>query len=245
MTAATAAPVIVTKPTFRLADRMKIQDEAIRDRRYTLIGRLTSVLFEGQRKLKGFSQGRPRWQTPEQGNIRNWPSAQSRDLAAPFSKEQLILWSSVTLDWLTNKNAPQIAISNDRMDLLLPFGLTPLPAIPDPRWTPRHAQHVCPKSTKDGCKDCVAPRIPQLLTGCPVVGDRVHDVMKDRTGKMYGILHPIMQLQIMLAVREGSFGKVTGGVDPADGTHLAMVIDDSNPDRMRAYFVGGNFRFGG
>lgn len=240
-----AAAAIVTKPTFRLADRMKIQEETIRDRRYTIIGRLTSVLFEGQRKLNGYSQARPRWSNPEQAKLKNWPSAESRDRMAPFSKEQLILWSSVTLDWLTHKDAPQIAVSHDRQDLLLPLGLTALPPIPDPRWTPKHAQHQCPKSTKNGCKECVTPRIPQRLTGCPVVGDRVRDMIKDRSGQVYGILHPIVQLQIMLGGSQGGFAKISGGVDPADGTHLALVIDDSNPDLLRAYFVGGNFRFGG
>jgi hypothetical protein len=232
-----AAAAVVTKPTFRLADRMKIQEETIRERRYTIIGRLTSVLFEGQRKMKGFSQARPRYQNREQ----------EKQLAgttmAPFSKEQLILWSSVTLDWLTQKNAPQLAISHDRQDLLLPFGLTPLPPIPDPRWMPKHAQQACPKN-KNGCEGCLTPRIPQLLTGCPVVGDRVRDMLKDRTGHVYGILHPIVQLQIMLGGIQGGFGKISGGVDPADGTHLALVIDDANPESMRAYFVGGKFQFG-
>lgn len=217
---------VVTKPTFKLADRMRIQEETIRDRRYTIIGRLTSVLFEGQRSIKGYSQARPRYANREQ----------EKQLAgttmAPFSKEQLILWSSVTLDWLTHKNAPQIAISNDRQDLLLPFGLTPLPPIPDPRWVPKRA-------------DEIAPRIPQLLTGCPVVGDRVRDMLKDRSGRMYGILHPIMQLQIMLGGIQGGYGKISGGVNPSDGTHLALVIDDANPEHMRGYFVGGKFQFGG
>lgn len=220
-----ATAAVVTKPTFRLADRMKIQDQLIRERRYTVVGRLTSVLFEGQRKMKGFSQARPRYQNREQ----------EKQLAgttmAPFSKEQLILWSSVTLDWLTQKNAPQLAISADRQDLLLPFGLTPLPPIPDPRWTPKNANDI-------------APRIPQRLTGCPVVGDRVRDMLKDRTGHVYGVLHPIMQLQIMLAGVQGGFGRIMGGVDPADGTHLALVIDDANPEFLRAYFVGGRFQFG-
>lgn len=223
---------MMSNTTFRLADRMKIQEETIRDRRYTIIGRLTSVLFEGQRKIKGYSQARPRWMNREQSKVENYPSAQSRDNAAPFSLEQLLLWSSITLDWLTNKNAPPIAISADKHDLLLPHGLTPLPAIPDPRWTPKR-----PTDT--------APRIPQLLTGCPVVGDRVRDMIKDRTGKIYGVLHPIMQLQIMLGGPQGGFGKISGGVDPTDGTHLALVIDDSNPESMRAYFVGGRFQFGG
>jgi len=38
---------------------------------------------------------------------------------------------------------------------------------------------------------------------------------------------------------------MTGGVDPADGSHLALLIDDSNPHQMQAYFVGGRFQFGG
>jgi hypothetical protein len=240
-----AAPVLVVQPSWKLADRMKIQDECIRERRYTIIGRLTSVLFEGQRKMKGFSQARPRWMNAEQSKLKNWPSAESRDAMAPFSKEQLILWSSVTLDWLTNKNAPQIAISNDRQDLLLPFGLTPLPPIPDPRWAPKHAPPPACPNHKNGCADCVAPRIPQRLTGCPVVGDRVRDMLKDRTGKVYGILHPIMQLQLMLGGPQGGFGRISGGVDPATATHLALVIDDSDPEHMRAYFVGGKFQFGG
>jgi len=233
-----AAAAVLSKTTFRLADRMKIQEEAIRERRYTVIGRLTSVLFEGQRKIKGFSQARPRYQSREQ----------EKQLAGthmePFSKEQLILWSSVTLDWLTHKDAPQIAISHDRQDLLLPQGLAPLPDIPDPRWSPKHAQHVCPNH-KNGCEGCVAPRIPQALTGCPVVGDRVRDMIKDKAGSVYGILHPVMQLQIMLAGVQGGFAKISGGVDPTDGTHLALIIDDRNPLRLRAYFVGGNFKFGG
>jgi hypothetical protein len=239
------APAIVTKPTFwSLADRMKIQQETIRDRRYTIIGRLTSVLFEGQRKMKGFSQARARWMNPEQSKLKNWPSAESRDAMAPFSKEQLILWCSVTLDWLTQKSAPVIAISHDRQDLLLPFGLTPLPPIPDPRWTPKHVKQACPKS-KHGCAECVSPRIPQRLTGCPVVGDRVREMVKDREGHIYGILQPIMQMQIMLGGAQGGFGKISGGADQTDGTHLALMIDDENPEQMQAYFVGGTFRLGG
>jgi hypothetical protein len=223
---ATQTAVMRSKTTFRLADRMKIQDELIRDRRYTVVGRLTSVLFEGQRDLKGLSQARPRYANAEQAKqLAGTPMA-------PFSKEQLILWSSVTLDWLTNKNAPQIAISADRHDLLLPFGLTPLPKIPDPRWMPKTATEV-------------APRIPQLLTGCPVVGDRVRDMLKDREGKIYGVLHPIITLQVMLGGAQGGFGKISCGVDPSDATHMALVIDDSNPGSMRAYFVGGKFQFGG
>lgn len=233
-----AAAIVVTQPSFRLADQMKIQDECIRERRYTIIGRLTSVLFEGQRKMKGFSQSRPRYQNREQ----------EKQLAgtpmAPFSKEQLILWSSVTLDWLSQKHAPQIALSADRQNLLLPFGLTPLPPIPDPRWDPKHVPQACP-NVKGGCKDCIAPRIPQLLTGCPVVGDRVRDMLKDKNGRAYGILHPIVQLQLMLGGVQGGFGKISGGVDPATLTHMALVIDDADPDHMRGYFVGGRFQFGG
>jgi hypothetical protein len=226
LTTAAQSPFVMSKTTFRLADRMKIQDETIRTRRYTIIGRLTSVLFEGQRQTHGYSTGRPRYANAEQAKQLAGTSM------APFSKEQLILWSSVTLDWLTNKNAPPIAISADKQDLLLPLGLTPLPKIPDPRWMPKKPTDV-------------APRIPQLLTGCPVVGDRVRDMLKDREGNIYGVLHPIITLQIMLGGPQGGFGKISGGVDQTDGTHLALVIDDRNPENMRAYFVGGRFQFGG
>ena len=216
---------IITKPTFTLADRLKIQQQHCRDKNYITIGRLTSVLFEAQRDTSGFSQSRKRYANPEQAQY-------TSDAMAPFSEKQAILWASVSLDWLTHKNAPLIAISRDRKDLLLPWGMTPLPDIPDPRWVPKKATDI-------------APRIPQLLTGCPVVGDRVRDKITARDGHVYGVIHPVLELCIMLAGVQGGFGRIRGGVDPSDGTHLALLIDDSNPHQLQAYFVGGRFQFGG
>jgi hypothetical protein len=216
---------VITKPTFTLADRLKIQQERRERKDYIVIGRLTSVLFEGQRDISGLSQDRPRWQNAGQAKV-------TPDAMAPFSGTQVALWASITLDWLSHKNAPVIAISRDRQDILLPQGLTPLPDIPDPRWMPKTAGET-------------VPRIPQLLVGCPVVGDRVRDKIVSRDGRTYGVLHPITELCIMLAGVQGGFGRIRGSVDPADGTHLALLLDDSNPNRFEGYFVGGKFNFGG
>jgi hypothetical protein len=206
------AASVLTPPTFTLADRLRFQQERVRDRDYTIIGRLTTVVFEAQRNIRGLSQ--------------------SRAVRSDLSPKQTQLWCSITLDWLSHKNAPILALSRDRQDLLLPNGMTPLPHIPDPRWVPKTSGEV-------------APRIPQLLTGCPVVGDRVTDKITDRKGITYGVLHPITELCIMLAGATGGFGRIRGIVDPADGTHLALLIDDSHPHQLRGYFVGGKFTFGG
>jgi hypothetical protein len=218
------AAAVLTKPTFTLADRMKIQQQCCRDRNYIAIGRLTTVVFEAQRDTRGLSQSRKRWHNPEQYKT-------TSEAMSPFSEKQTVLWSSITLDWLTHKNAPLIAISRDRKDLLLPGGMPKLPDIPDPRWVPKEAGDI-------------APRIPQLLTGCPVVGDRVTDKITARNGQVFGIIHPIKQLCVMLMGAQGTFANIVGKVDPADGTHLALLIDDSNPLEMRGYFVGGRFQFG-
>lgn len=218
---------VIAKPTFTLADRLKIQQETSRTKSYLVIGRLTSVVFEAQRSLSGHSQSRPRWQNSRQAReLKNQPGLH------PFSESQAKLWASITLDWLTHKNAPVIALSRDQRDLLLPFGMTPLPQIPDPRWVPKSATEV-------------APRIPQLLTGCPVVGDRVRDKITARDGRVYGVIHPVLELCVMLGGAQGGFARIKGGVDPIDGTHLSLLIDDSNPEQLEAYFVGGRFQLGG
>jgi hypothetical protein len=218
------AAAVITKPTFTLADRLKIQQQRFRDKDYIVVGRLTSVIFEAQRDIRGLSQSRKRYANAEQHKY-------TTEAMAPFSEKQALLWASITLDWLTHKNAPMIAVSRDRRDLLLPNGMAPLPPIPDPRWTPKDATSI-------------APRIPQLLTGCPVVGDRVRDKITARDGQVYGIIHPVIELCIMLMGAGGTFARIRGGVDPSDGTHLALLIDDSNPLEMQGYFVGGRFQFG-
>jgi hypothetical protein len=220
----TAAHVFV-KPGFTLADRLKIQQQTARDKQYIVIGRLTSVVFEGQRSTKGLSQSRPRYHNSEQAHM-------VTDTMKPFSQRQAELWASITLDWLTHKNAPVLAISRDQRDLLLPLGMPPLPKIPDPRWVPKKATET-------------APRIPQLLVGCPVVGDRVRDKITARDGRVYGVIHPITELCVMLGGAQGGFARIRGGVDPTDGTHLSLLIDDSNPEQLEAFFVGGRFQLGG
>ncbi len=218
---------VITKPIFTLADRLKIQQETSRNKGYIVIGRLTSVVFEAQRSTAGLSQSRARWNNPRQAaELKDQPGLH------PFSEVQAKLWASITLDWLTHKNAPVIAVSRDQRDLLLPLGMTPLPKIPDPRWVPKTAMDT-------------APRIPQLLTGCPVVGDRVRDKITDRSGRVYGVIHPILELCVMLGGQQGGFARIKGGVDPMDGTHLSLLIDDSDPDNLDGYFVGGRFQLGG
>jgi hypothetical protein len=234
-----ASAAIITKPTFTATDRMKIQRETARTANYIHIGRLTTIVFEAQRSTKGLSASRARWNNPRQATeLRNQPGLH------PFSEKQATLWSSITLDWLTHKDAPVIAVSRDQRDLLLPKGMTALPPIPDPRWAPKHAPQACPISKK-GCKDCIAPRIPQLLTGCPVVGDRVRDKITARDGRVFGVLHPIIEMCILLGGQQGGFARIRGGVDPLDGTHLSLLIDDSDPDNLEGYFVGGRFQLGG
>ena len=220
-----ASATIISKPTFTLADRLKIQQETARNRSYVVIGRLTSVVFEAQRSTAGLSQSKPRYHNSEQAHL-------VTDAMKPFSQRQAELWASITLDWLGYKDAPMLAISRDQRDLLLPMGMTPLPKIPDPRWTPKKATDI-------------APRIPQLLVGCPVVGDRVRDKITDRAGRIYGVIHPITELCVMLQGQQGGFARIRGGVDPADGTHLSLLIDDSNPEHLEGYFVGGRFTLGG
>src|SRR5271163_585524 len=204
-----AAPSLICRSPFALADRLKIQQETVRNKQMLIVGRLTGVVFEGQRSTKGLSQSKARYHNPYQAK-------HTSDALKPFSERQAELWSSITLDWLTHRNAPILAVSRDHQDLLLPRGLSRLPDIPDPRWQPKHAQQACPNH-KDGCSGCVAPRIPQLLTGCPVVGDRVRDKITSREGRVYGVIHPITELAILVGGGSGNFARIRGGVD-SDGT---------------------------
>jgi hypothetical protein len=234
------APNVIVKTNFKLADRIKIQQQTIRDKNYIVVGRLTSIVFEAQRSTAGLSQSHARWNNAKQASeLANQPGLH------PFSERQAVLWAGITLDWLTHKDAPILAISRDQQDLLLPFGLTALPPIPDPRWVPRHARQACPKSLKHGCKGCVTQRISQKLVGCPVVGDRVRDMIKDREGRTYGVIHPLKEMCLMLGGAQGGFGKIRGGANAIDGTHLSLLIDDSDPEHLEGYFLGGRFQLGG
>src|SRR5580698_3613723 len=92
-----ATAALITKPTFTLADRLKVQQELIRTRQYIVMGRLTAILFEGQRSTKGFSQSRPRYANTDQQKILAMTHSEA---LAPFSEKQAVLYQSISLDWL-------------------------------------------------------------------------------------------------------------------------------------------------
>jgi hypothetical protein len=217
-----AAPAIITSPTVTLTDRIRIQQQRIQSGDFVRIGKLTCVVCETQRSTVGASQ--------------------NDALPGMFSKWQRKTWAAMTLDWLTHTNAPILAISRDRHDLLIPFRLPALPDIPDPRW---NGNKIAPAA--DSKIDTV-PRIPQVLAGCPVVGDRVCGTIKDRvSGKTYAIFRPITELQVMCGGgKESGFGRIKCGTDPADRTVAALLIniEPARDGSMEAYFVGGSFHAG-
>jgi hypothetical protein len=240
--AAVAAPAIFDRPSFTIADRLKIQAQRIREKDYIVIGRLTAIHWEAQRNISGYSQSRPRYGHPDQPKLladavaKRLLTAQQADAAKPFSEKQAVLWSSTTLDWLDGKRGPILARTRDQKDLLLPQGLTPLPDVPDPRWISDHAASAC---AQGGCPRCIAPRIRQLLTDCPIVGSRVQHKITARDGHVFGILHPILELSVVAFGPDGHghFQRIRGGMDQIDQIKPALLIDDE----MRGFFVGGIF----
>lgn len=237
-----AAPALITGNSFRLTDRIKIQEDYLRRKDYITFGRVTSIHWEAQRNTDGLSQSRPRYTNSNQVRAiedavaQRIISAQQADAIKPFSEMQNILWQSTSLDWLDQKRGPLIARSRDQRDWLLPRGLSPLPDIPDPRFVPAHAYAVCPVST-GGCEGCIAPRIPQRLTGCPIVGDRVQDRITARSGYTLGVIHPIVEISVVGWAPDGSghFIRLRGSPDNVDRVRPALLLDDWN----RAYLVGG------
>jgi hypothetical protein len=217
------APAIITTSPFTLTDRLRIQQDYIRRREYVAIGKLTSVVWEGQRSARGLSQ--------------------DKDLAAyAFGQWKRKAWAACTLDWLHYKKAPILAISRDRNDLLLPFKMNALPDIPDPRWT------GFTKAPDADCTNPLVPRIPQLFAGCPVVGDRACGTIKDRiSGKTYLIFQPLSELQVLCGRGlDSGFGRITCMTDPATHLHAALLVN-CEPDsekKYEAYFVGGSFHAG-
>ena len=139
-TATQVAPTVIVPQMFRLADKLRIQQERIRNREYQNFAILTTIVIERQLSTAGISQSRPRWQSPEQEKI--FSEGKNSGVMAPFSEWQTNAWVNLTLEWLSRLNGPKIAISRDKNDLLLPAGLTPLPKIPDPLWTPKKAGDV-------------------------------------------------------------------------------------------------------
>jgi len=230
MATATATPNrsahIITNSPFTLTDRIRIQQDLIRRGDYTKIGKLTTIVWEGQRDTRGLSQAQDL----------------GRGMLAGFGPLKRKLWSSCTLDWLTHTNAPILAVSRDRNNLLLPFKLNALPDIPDPRWL------GFAKAPSADCKNPQVPRIPQLFAGCKVVGDRACGTIKDRvSGKTYLIFQPLTELQVMCGRgKESGFGRISCMTCPADHTHSALLVE-IHPDRegnYEAYFVGGSFHAG-
>ena len=211
-----AAPAIVTGPTWTLADRLRTQMERNRTGDWIRVGRLTTVVLERQMSTRGISQSKPRYSDPQAHKM------QISESLKPFSEWQTKAWSQLTLDWLTYKNGPLLAISRDRHDLLLPHGITPLPKIPDPMWYPRKGGEV-------------APRVPQLLE------DRAYGQLKARDGRRFLVFQPVIELCIFCGQGNGGFGRIKCMTDPADHTHSALLID---PDAMQGYFVGGSFHAG-
>jgi hypothetical protein len=216
------APGIITNSTFTLTDRIRIQQEHIRTRNYTQIGKLTCIVWEGQKSTRGFSQ--------------------ENDVSDAFGKWKRKTWASCTLDWLNHRNAPIIAVSRDRNDLLLPFRMDRLPDIPDPRWK---------GFTTAPAADCTKPeipRIPQLFAGCPVVGDRACGRITDRvSGKTFLIFRPLTEMQVMCGRgKDSGFGRISCMTDPADRTMAALLvmIEPDNEGKHEAYFVGGSFHAG-
>src|SRR5271156_1438113 len=216
---------IVTSSPFTLTDRLRIQQDYIRRGEYTKIGKLTCIVWEGQRDTRGLSQ----------------ENDLGRGMMAGFGKMKRKLWNSCTLDWLNHNRAPIIAVSRDRNDLLLPFKMDALPDIPDPRWM---GFKTAPAAD---CKKPEIPRIPQLFAGCPVVGDRACGTIKDRvSGKTYLIFQPLLELQVMCGARAGKdsgFGRIRWVTCPATRLHGALLVE-IHPDsegKYEAYFVGGSF----
>lgn len=238
------APAIFTGNNFRLADRLKIQKQCIRERDYIPFGRITAIHWEAQRSTAGLSQSLPRYTNPQQAAAfadavhKRILTPHQADALKPFSEVQNILWQSTTLDWLNNRSGPIIARSKDKRDWLLPEGLTALPPIPDPRFVSKHAGSVCPQGPR-GCDGCNPPRIPQLLVGCPYVGDRVQFKLTSRTGYVMGVIHPVRELSVIAWGPDGSahFARLRGARDNADRVAPALLIDDD----FRAFFVGGIF----
>ena len=225
MATATQAPMVIVPQMFRLADKLRIQQERIRNREYRVFSVLTTVVLERQLSTKGLSQARPRWSNPEQEKIFSKGQASGAD--APFSEWQANAWVNLTLDWL-GKNGPKLAISADKNDLLLPQGLPPLPTIPDPCWIPKKAGDIAPRVKQD-------------------MGTRASGRIYDRTGKMFLLFHPLTELCVLVGGDKGGFGKIKCITDPATRLLPSLLVNPDPMDskgNMEAYFSSGAFQAG-
>jgi hypothetical protein len=234
VTAPNRSATVLTRSTFTLTDKLRIQRQRIHDREYVKFATLTTIVIERQLPTKGISQSKPRWQNPQQERMHR-ESAQMTGTAnfdAPFSDWQATNWALLTLEWLSHKNGSLLAISRDKNDLLLPRGLAALPKIPDPLWTP----------AKGGT---TAPRVEQKLE------DRACGRIYERhTGKFFLIFQPLTELCVMVGSadpKKGGFGRIRCVTDPATRLHASLLVNPDPMDRygnLEAYFASGAFEAG-
>jgi hypothetical protein len=224
------APTLIIPNAFTLTDKLRIQRERIRDRQYTSFAIMTAVVMERQLPTKGISQSRPRWLNAEQEKI--FTRDKDNGAMTPFSEWQTVTWVQLTLDWLSHRNGPRIAISRDKNDMLLPAGLPPLPKIPDPLWMPKQ-------------KGDIAPRVEQDL------GSRACGRIYERhTGKMFLIFQPLTELSVMIGSadpKKGGFGRIKCITDPATRLKPSLLVNPDPMDRegnLEAYFASGAFQAG-
>lgn len=217
---------IITSAPFTLTDKLRIQQERIRNREYVNFAILTTIVMERQLPTAGISQSKPRWSNPEQARIH----ARDGNFDAPFSEWQAVNWVNLTLDWLSHKNGPKIAISRDKNDLLLPSGLAPLPKIPDPLWVPKKPGDI-------------APRVEQKLESraCGRIRDRI-------SGKWFLVFQPLTELMVMCGGgKDSGFGRIRCVSDPATRLHASLLVNPEPMDReghLEAYFASGAFQAG-
>ena len=228
-----ASAAVIIRETFTLTDKLKIQQQRIRDREYVNFAILTTIVIERQLPTKGISQSKPRWQNAEQEKLYN-ESARMTGTAnfdAPFSQWQMDSWVLLTLDWLTHKKAQPIAISKDKNDLLLPRGLAPLPRIPDPLWLPKKAGDI-------------APRVEQKLE------DRACGRIRNREGKWFLVFQPLTELCVTIGSadpKKSPWGRIKCVTDPATHLHASLLVNPDPMDRfgnLEAYFASGSFQAG-
>jgi hypothetical protein len=213
---------ILTTPTWTASERMKVQRERIRERQYTKIGKLTTVLIERQMSTRGMSQAKALYSHPD-GYKYVTPGME------PFSEWQAKAWALMTLDWLHFKHAGVIALSADRNDLLLPQGLAPLPPIPQAGYVPKRPGDQ-------------PPRVPQKIE------DRACGRIRERNGRTWLVIQPLTELCLFIGRADHiGFGRIRCTTNPADHTHMALLVDPDDRDRegyCPAFFLGGSFQAG-
>lgn len=227
-----SAPAVITRSGFTLTDKLRIQQQRIRDREYVNFAMLTTIVMERQLPTAGISQSRPRWGNAEQARQYNeyLEATGMEPFPAPFSEWQATNWVLLTLDWLNHKQAQPIAISRDKNDLLLPRGLAPLPRIPDPLWTPKKAGDV-------------APRVEQKLESraCGQIRDRI-------SGKTFLVFQPLTELCVLCSkAGDSGFGRIKCITDPATQLKPSLLVNPEPMNRegfLEAYFASGAFEAG-